>query len=172
MTVLPSQAAARPEIETQAGHNMHHAPHSAPQACSHTPTPARCASSSCSTAPSPPAGTAQLSPSQAIQAAWALASLGADKEAAGPLLAAAAKQVAAAPDSLEPSDIAALYEAATISGAAVPPQVGCRWRHEIFSAAASGIVPGRLCLAGLALGGCLQLECINGCCTAMPLSAV
>lgn len=69
------------------------------------------------------AGAAQLSPSQAIQAAWALASLGADKEAAAPLLAAAAKQVAAAPDALQPADIAALYEAATISGAAVPPQV-------------------------------------------------
>ena len=61
------------------------------------------------------AGAADLSPEQAVDAAWALALLGADAAALAPPLAAAGAAVAAAPDCVPVQALAALCEAQTLA---------------------------------------------------------
>lgn len=65
----------------------------------------------------------QLTPAHAIDAAWALGVLGAgDKEAVSALFNVAASAISAAPDSLSPAQVAALYEAAALTPEAKLPE--------------------------------------------------
>jgi hypothetical protein len=97
---------------------------------------------------------ADLPPGLAIQAAWALASLHGDAQLVASLLAGAARAVEAAPEALQPGDLAALFEAAAMSGAPLPPQVGSRSRLLACLSAQAGAPagPGRRGQAGAGAG--------------------
>lgn len=64
-----------------------------------------------------------LTPAHAVDAAWGLGVLGGDKAAATSLFAAASAAIEAAPDSLDPYQLASLYEAAAAAGAPLSEQV-------------------------------------------------
>ncbi|MEW5305798.1 MAG: hypothetical protein WDW36_008316 [Sanguina aurantia] len=79
------------------------------------------------------AGSAELTPSHAAQAAWGLSLLGGDKDVIAGLFSAVASAVEKAPDSLDVEVVALLHTAAAVSDVKLQPEAVAAYAKKVYS---------------------------------------